>query len=285
VWGGVAALFAGSLLAPVDLTGVAALLAALAVALHATFRSRLGAPERFLWLLIAGGATCVLLPEVVYVRDAFDGGPLYRMNTVFKLSYQAWLLLAVAAACALPWAGLWLPRRAWGPWAVVATVLLLLSLVYPYAGTYARHAGFSRSPTLDGLGWLHERAPGDVAAIAWLREHAAGDAVVLEAVGDDYSAFGHARISTFTGRPTVMGWAGHELQWEHDPGSRRAEVDRLYTTTNLADARALLRRYRVRYVVAGPIERADYGDAGLAKWDTLARRVFDRDGTTVWALR
>ena len=50
-------------------------------------------------------------------------------------------------------------------------------------------------------------------------------------------------------------------------------------------ARPLLERYRVRYVVVGPIERADHGDAGVPKWDTLGRRVFDRDGTTVWKLR
>ena len=56
-------------------------------------RARLEAPERFLWLLIAGAAACVLAPELVYVRDEFDGGELYRMNTVFKLGYQAFLLL------------------------------------------------------------------------------------------------------------------------------------------------------------------------------------------------
>ena len=28
----------------------------------------------------------------------------------------------------------------------------------------------------------------------------------------------------------------------------------------------------------------DYPDSGLAKWDLLGRRVFDRDGTTVWQL-
>jgi uncharacterized membrane protein len=108
---------------------------------------------------------------------------------------------------------------------------------------------------------------------------------VLEAVGDDYSAFGHARISTFTGLPTLMGWPGHELQWGHDPGDRRATVQRIYRTTDVAAARAELEAFDVRYVVVGPLERADYGDAGIAKWDELGRRVFDEDGTTVWELR
>jgi uncharacterized membrane protein len=121
--------------------------------------------------------------------------------------------------------------------------------------------------------------------MAWIRENTAGDAVVLEAFGDDYSAFGHARISTFTGRPTVMGWAGHELQWQHDPGQRSAEIQTLYTTTDNATAQAFIDRYGIDYVVVGPIEQTTYGDAGLAKWDTLGERVFSRDGTTIWELR
>jgi len=194
------------------------------------------------------------------------------------------VLLAVAGACALPWTAAWLPRPAWQVWAAVAAVLLLLGAVYPYAGTYARKDGFRRAPTLDGLRWLRERAPGDVAAIAWLRAHTPGRAVVLEAAGQDYSPFGESRISTFSGRATVIGWPGHEVQWAHDVGSRIQDVRTLYTTTDLATARALLARYRIGYVVAGPIERTDYGDAGLAKWDRLGSRVLDSQGTTVWAL-
>ena len=85
------------------------------------------------------------------------------MNTVFKAGYQAFLLLGLAAGCALPWAAVWLPRRAWQAWAAVAAVLLLLGLVYPYAGSYARTGGFANSPTLDGLKWLRAaltRRPG-----------------------------------------------------------------------------------------------------------------------------
>jgi YYY domain-containing protein len=283
-WSAVAAVFGLSLLAPSDWAGVAALAALLAVALGALLSHRLAAPERFLWLLVSGGLVCLILPELVYVRDAFDHSDLYRMNTVFKLGYQAWLLLAIAAACALPWADAWLPRRAWAPWAALTAVLLLLGAVYPYAGTYARKGGFARSPTLDGLRWLLPSAPGDPAAITWLRAHTPGSAVVLEAVGEDYSAFGHARISTFTGRATVLGWAGHELQWDHQPGSREADVKTLYTTTNLTEARALIARYGVGYVVYGPIERTTYGDEGLVKWDGLGEKVFDQAGTTVWRL-
>jgi uncharacterized membrane protein len=227
---------------------------------------------------------CIIVPELVYVRDEFDGSDLYRMNTVFKLGYQAWLLLAVAAACALPWASAWLPRRLWPVWAGFTAILLLLGAVYPYAGTYARKGGFAASPSLNGLNWLRASAPGDPAAIDWLRANTPGSAVVLEAVGEDYSAFGHARISTFTGRATVLGWPGHEVQWDHQPGSREADVKTLYTTTNLVEARQLIARYGVGYVVYGPIERTTYGDAGLVKWDELGTKVFEQAGTAVWRL-
>ncbi len=284
-WGGVALVVVGSLLASDDLTGAMLMGVWMAAGIGAALAPSLSAPARFLWILIAGGAALLLIPEILYLKDAFDGSDLFRMNTVFKAGYQAFLVLGLAAGVALPWAAAWLPRRAWTPWAAIASVLLILGLVYPYAGSYAKTGGFGNSPSLDGLKWLSARSPGDPGAIDWLRANAPGDAVVLEAFGDDYSAFGHARISTFTGRPTVIGWAGHEVQWQHDPGSRSADVQTLYTTPDAAAARELIDRYGIRYVVYGPIEQTTYGDAGLAKWDQLGERVYERDGTTVWELR
>ena len=55
VWSVIAAVFGLSLLAPSDWAGVAALIALLAVAVAAVLGRELGAAERFLWLLIAGG--------------------------------------------------------------------------------------------------------------------------------------------------------------------------------------------------------------------------------------
>jgi YYY domain-containing protein len=285
-WGLAAGVVIGSLLASSNLTGAGLLAVGMVTGISAALAPDAPAPLRFLWVIVAGGLALLLIPELLYLRDAFDNGSLERMNTVFKAGYQAYLLLGLAAGCALPWAAVWLGRRAlWTAWAFVAAVLILLGLVYPYAGGYARTGGYANAPTLDGLQWLKSRSPGDPAAIAWLREHTPGDAVVLEAVGQDYSAFGHARISTFSGRATVLGWAGHELQWQHDPSGREADVKELYTTTDLATARALIDRYAISYVVIGPIEQTTYGDAGNAKWDQLGERVHTEQGTTVWAMR
>jgi uncharacterized membrane protein len=51
------------------------------------------------WLLCLVGTTAALVAacELVYLRDIFDS----RMNTVFKLYFQSWLLLGLAAAPAL----------------------------------------------------------------------------------------------------------------------------------------------------------------------------------------
>ena len=54
----------------------------------------------------------------------------------------------------------------------------------------------------------------------------------------------------------MLGWPGHELQWGHDAGTRRDDVARMYRDDGAAGA-PLLRRYGVRYVVVGPIERTD----------------------------
>jgi len=211
----------------------------------------------------------------VYVRDAFDGSENFRFNTIFKLWYQAWYLLAVAAGYALVNATRWLrpvPLAAWGAGLVV---LVAAGAAYPLAAPAARTSGFAAAPTLDGARWL---PPDDAAAISWLRRHADGPAVVAEAVGDDYSD--SARVSTFTGLPTVLGWAGHEIQWGHDPGRRADDVALLYETADPEVARAVIRRYGVRYVFVGSLERELYDPAGLAALGRLGPVAF-RSGDTV----
>jgi YYY domain-containing protein len=279
-WSAVALMVVLVLLAPDHLAGLFLVLSVAAVALHAWLDARLPAADRFFWLLVGVACGLVAAWDFVYVRDAFDGTASYRFNTVFKLGYQVWFLLAVVAGYAIVQSSNWLRRPALWAWRTGLVILVGLVAVYPVAGSYARTAGFRSSPTLDGERWLERGAPDDAAAIAWLREHTTGSPVLIEAVGPDFSPEGHGRVSTFTGLPTVLGWAGHELQWGHDPGRRADDVTTLYQTRDLGLARELLERYGVRYVFVGSLERRQYAAAGLEKFGQLGRIVF-RSGPTV----
>jgi YYY domain-containing protein len=284
-WLGAVALFALVLLSPPRLSGLAVALTAAALAAFLTFSSgRHSQAYRMLWLLVAVGLVLVASGEVVYVRDAFDGTASYRFNTVFKTGYQAWFLFAVAAGVVVYWSASWLGRRIRMLWLTALGALVALALVYPLLGTYSRSARFSRSPTLDGMRWLRQAAPGDAAAILWLRRSVSGSPTLLEAPGGDFDVDGRGRVSTFTGLPAVIEWPGHEVQWGHNPRTRFRDAREIYATSDLHLARQLLDRYGVRLVFVGALERRDYPASALDKFARLGSPVFRSRGTVVYRL-
>ncbi len=200
----------------------------------------------------------------------------------------------------------------------VSAFFLAAGLLYPVLGTPQRLA--QRMPTtpspgsLDGYAWMKGAwiqnqlgeplmLTGDYEAIRWLREHARGNPVIVEASIGPYRGNG-ARISSATGLPTVLGWDRHERQQRQTPAvdQRLLDVRELYQTTDLQRKRWLLRRYGVRYVVVGDVERRwridppfagarsdaePYAsEAGLAAFQqlegSLLRRVFQSDSTVIY---
>jgi uncharacterized membrane protein len=132
---------------------------------------------------------------------------------------------------------------------------------------------------------MASEAPGEHQAIQWVREHLLRDAVVVEAAvttcGDsprgcsDWTPAG--RIAASTGRPTILGWEQHELQWRDSPAplaGRLDDVRDLYQTTDTQRARALLAKYDVKYVVVSARERSAYGLEGIPKFAILGTVVF-----------
>jgi YYY domain-containing protein len=225
-----------------------------------------GEPGVLAVALLAVAALAIGAGEVVFLRDPY-GAELHRMNTIFKLHFQAWLLLALA----LPGLARDLLARlgSAGRASLVGCLGLGLvaSLCYPTAAIYGRWPADRRSLSLDGLAYLRRDHPDDAAAIRWLGAEARGLPVVLEATGDPYSYF--ARVSANTGLPTVLGWANHEQVWRGtDPGigERARDVARLYGETPQEQVMALLRRYRIRWVFVGDLERERYPAAGLDKF-------------------
>ena len=56
-------------------------------------------PTVFALLMVLVGVILTLVPEFVYLRDQFG----WRMNTIFKFYYQAWILWSLAGAYGLVW--------------------------------------------------------------------------------------------------------------------------------------------------------------------------------------
>ncbi|MBI4329447.1 MAG: hypothetical protein HY685_06245 [Chloroflexi bacterium] len=224
------------------------------------------AGRTFLGLVVVFAALLMMGPELFYVADLFGT----RMNTAFKLHYQAWLLLAVAAAIGIAWlaTGPWprdprkrLRRWAGGGWLAVALLFATIALPYgPLALGTRVAASPSSSAALDGLASLRRTFPAEIEATEWLRDKAPPGSVLLEAKGDDYSDYG--RVSAITGIPTLLGWSGHEDQWRGSgaPQEGRPEaVEAIYRSAPPLQAVELLRLYGVDYVYVGRLERERYG--------------------------
>jgi len=238
--------------------------------------------HRFVLLLVLLGGLLVYALEFVFLRDQFG----YRLNSVFKFYYQAWILWSIAASYALIVLVVELRRRWIWTFSAAAVAVLAMALVYPAYGIVER-LGFiddRENLTLDGAVYLEDHAPDELAAIEWLREAQPG--VIVEAVAPGGGAYtDYARISEYSGLPAVIGWINHEAQWRggyEEIGSRQQDVERLYTTRNWDEASEILDMYDIRYVVVGSRERATYPRLNQAKFDQFLTIVFQNGGVTVY---
>ncbi len=268
-------------------------------------------PERaFLPFMIALALALTMVVEVVVLK-----GDIGRMNTVFKFYLQVWVLLAVASAAGLAWIAQVLKsgpedlRRLW--WGVFA-VLLAACLLYPVFATRAKvNDRFVREigPTLDGMAYMSRAVyhdGGDSArgiapaayelrydrdAIAWLRDHVEGSPVILEGHAVEYR-WG-SRYAIYTGLPAVIGWSWHQRQQrsvyrEPRVEQRIADVRAIYDTTDINQAIDLLRKYNVRYIIVGQMERAYYNPQGLVKFDQMVggqlELVYENPGVKIYRM-
>ena len=202
----------------------------------------------------------ILMPEVIYVKDIY-GGEHYRANTMFKLTYQAWILFAIVMGYALIriLAG---SMKTACVLASVCTALLLLTLGYMPRGIMDWFGNIF-DPSLrigtDASVFVDESFHTDFAAITWLNNEVKGRPVCLEAPGDSYST--RERVSVATGLPTVAGWYVHEWLWRGDPDAvseRNKDIEAIYTSGDEKLVKSLIEKYNITYIYIGTQERQAY---------------------------
>ncbi len=252
-------------------------------------------------LVLASTAFLLILgTEFYYVGDVFNN----RMNSVFKLYYQAWLLLALAGGFAVYYlASAWRvsykhERIVRIGWASGVGIVLAGAALYPLGATFDRLRPYNADGTLyeerHGLDGIARFPAGEVEAIGWLTRQAQRQEIVIaeafcpqaDCTGNDYTEAG--RISGATGAPTILGWAGHEDQWRGGGSGARAgrfeDVERLFKTTSMTEVAEIVEKYGVTYIYVGPLERRTYDAAALAKFESLpvafkSAATEDDDGT------
>jgi YYY domain-containing protein len=255
---GITALTLGLFTATLALAGgapvMALLLLLLGAALAALLEERrdLSATETrrargFILLLTVLALSIVTASELVYLVDFLVGSPLYRMNTVFKLYEQAWLLFAVAASAALssllnfPGQRLaadqsaasararvsTLSRPRSGAWRATLIVLLVGAAMYPVIETPLRLADRSSAtywklagnpplgPTLNGTSFVEKAFRGEYDALSWLNANVRGDPTVLSSNQGGYNNFAF-RVPWMTGLPNVVEWDGEQAQQRYN---------------------------------------------------------------------
>jgi YYY domain-containing protein len=257
----------------------------------------------FVLMLTLLAAGLALVPEFVYLRDQFG----WRMNTVFKFYYEAWLALSLAAAFGVAV----LLESLRGAWSYVYRAGLVLVLVaamaYPVMGLMTRTEDFklpafnqalasaraSHDPaalktaasvwTLDGAAYMESIYPDDMAAAAWLRSAPQG--VVVESVGGGYDDADNL-MSTYSGQPSVLNGPDHEAQWRGgyaEQGSRANDIQQLYETRSWDTAKAILDKYNIRYVTVGTIVAQKY-HVYEAKFQENLLQVYQQGGVTIYAM-
>ncbi|MSQ22251.1 MAG: hypothetical protein EXR53_02950 [Dehalococcoidia bacterium] len=241
----------------------------------------------FLLVLVVGAFGLGMAVDMVTLNNDID-----RMNTVFKLYLEAWVLYSVASATIL-----WylvasgrnsIRRLLWAKslWLLLLLVLVAGVSVFPVMGTRVRLAerfssaftGLNGARYMENGVYFDEHGPinlhWDWAAIQWLRDNVKGSPVIAEGNTAPHNYRWGSRVSIYTGLPTIVGWGWHQTQQrageEWAVQRRLDDLAVLYNTTDVGRAESILRNYGIKYVYVGEVERLYYSAEGLAKFPCMA---------------
>lgn len=228
--------------------------------------------DDFIFTTFTFGTILILIPEFFYIKDIYPAH--FRANTMFKLGYQAFMIMGIASSYAAYRVS---QLKRW-PRIILTTVFILFFafvFIYPFYSFPSYYGGLNRAPNLNGIQWLETYYPEDREIVDYLNENVSGQPTILEAQGDSYTDF--ERISANTGLPTVAGWWVHEWLWRGSAdvvGKRIPEIQALYQSKDLDETKKLIQKYHIKYVVISRMEREKYQLINEGKFNVIAKKVF-----------
>lgn len=234
----------------------------------------------FVLALASTAIVLLVLPEFFYVKDIYSGHP--RANTMFKLTYQAFILMGLLAGV---FASQVISNKVKGIKKIFKTGLIMVFvlffggvMVYPFLAFKTFYGlGKSEYRGLNGYSWFENKYPGE-AWVVWYLEQDKNKKNIAEAVGDSYTEFN--AISAYSGKSTIIGWRVHEWLWRggYDTvAEREREVREIYEGQSKELAKQIIDKYQVGFIVLGSKERGAY-DVNEDKLLSLGKVVLDKSG-------
>lgn len=257
--------------------------------------------KRFVLFMIGTALFLTLFVELFNLK-----GDIGRMNTVFKFYYQAWTMLALSSAVSLVWlapavVSEWSDRTSI-TWQVVLAFLVFGGLLFPITAAQDKiddRMNTAAPHSLDGMAYMIGSTYGDqdtlfdltqdYDGIKWMQANVQGSPVIVEGNTVEYR-WGN-RYTIYTGLPGVLGWNWHQRQQRgflniDSINARLVEIPDFYKTTNVLDAVDFLKKYDVKYIIVGQLERAYYPGDGLLKFETFNnvywKEVFREKDTVIY---
>ncbi|MBR2560912.1 MAG: hypothetical protein IKE31_02050 [Eubacterium sp.] len=239
--------------------------------------------DRFALVLFLCAFGLILLPELVYVRDIYENG-YSRANTMFKLTYQAYIMFGIAMAYALIRLLVLEKNIIFKALSIVLVCIFSLTVGYlPYSVKqwFGNVLDPSMQEGLDATAFIYREYPNDAGAIDWLRTYVKEQPLILEAPGDSYSRY--CRVSAVTGLPTLEGWYVHEWLWRgnvDDLNKKAEDIRKIYEADNVQEAEDLLDAYDVEYLFVGSCEHEKY-EIHDAILQSLGEIMYEEKGTYI----
>jgi uncharacterized membrane protein len=264
-----------------ELWSVQLLFLAIAIILNNFFKKK---PNIFINTLITVSLILLSIPEIIYFKDIYPDHP--RANTMFKFTYQAFCLMQIIVIWTLCQIKLKIKNNLFKNINFfLLLVISLITLCYSYFG-YRDYYNFSylrnfkdkliqkikynqpekefiypqsSKEKLTGRFWQKNESPSDFNLINYLNEKEKDRVSIIESVGESYSQ--HARISVFTGLPTILGWRVHEWLWRGSfdiPGKRTNEVKLIYEMPLSKKSIKLIKKFNIKYIIVGKKEQEIY---------------------------
>lgn len=229
----------------------------------------------FILIFFVFGTTLLIIPEFFYIKDIYPAH--FRANTMFKLGYQAFIIMGIASVFVFIIFKNFYQRL--NKLSLIYFLLFIpqffLIALYPTFSIPSYYGKLDKKPEIDGSLWINYQYPEYKEIIDYLNKNIKDQPTILEAQGDSYTDYNV--VSAYTGLPTVAGWWVHQWLWRGSAnvvGNLIPDIQNIYESDDINLTKELIKKHQIEYIIVGSNEREKYKNIKEEKLEKIGKIIF-----------